>query len=430
MLFHSSLRKELARSFGATLVVLVRRIRDLVQSDAGPSASGECPSDLSGACISDKSGEDEVWLVAQDGSRPAEQLTTGGKAQRYAPEWSADGKFIAFSDKDGKLYTVSLSDKKLTEVADSKRGQILDYTWSPKGNFLAFSMPDEQNLSSVYIWSTKENSLQRVTGLQFSESNPAWDPKGNYLYYLSTREFAPLIGTSEFNYATTRDTGIFVLSLRKDVKHPFPPESDEVAITTESKKPEEAKPAPEFTIDFDGIEHRTAKVPVEANNYLGLSANGGNLIYAVGPSFYYGRSGDGPPTLRIFSLKDRKESQLAEGIGGFSLSADGSKILVRMGPGFALMDATPGGDKSRKPVSTAGLFVDRVPEEEWRQIFNEVWRRYRDWFYVPNMHGYDWEAIRKQYEPLLKYVAHRSDLNYVISEMISELTVQHARPQE
>src|SRR4029078_7338134 len=103
-----------------------------------------------------------------------------------------------------------------------------------------------------------------------------------------------------------------------------------------------------------------------------------------------------------------------------------SKILTRTAQGFGLYDATPQGDKSRKPVSIAGLVVDRVPAEEWNQIFNEVWRRYRDWFYVPNMHGYDWVALREQYKPLLQYVAHRSDLNYVISERMSELTMQHA----
>jgi tricorn protease len=108
------------------------------------------------------------------------------------------------------------------------------------------------------------------------------------------------------------------------------------------------------------------------------------------------------------------------------MSEDGSKLLVAQGPGYNLYDATPQGDKTRKPVSTAGLFVDRVPAEEWNQIFHEVWRRYRDFFYVPNMHGYDWAALREQYKPLLQYVSHRSDLNYVISEMISELTVQHA----
>ena len=101
-------------------------------------------------------------------------------------------------------------------------------------------------------------------------------------------------------------------------------------------------------------------------------------------------------------------------------------MLVAQGPGYNLYDATPRANNRKKPVSTAGLYVDRVPAEEWNQIFNEVWRRYRDWFYVSNMHGYDWVALREQYKPLLKYVAHRSDLNYVISEMISELTVQHA----
>jgi tricorn protease len=67
-----------------------------------------------------------------------------------------------------------------------------------------------------------------------------------------------------------------------------------------------------------------------------------------------------------------------------------------------------------------------VPAEEWREIFAESWRRYRDFFYVDNMHGYDWLKLREKYAPLLGFIGHRSDLNYVIAEMISELTVQHA----
>jgi tricorn protease len=385
------------------------------------------------AFISDKSGEDELYVMAQDGSKPAEALTSGGKAQRYAPVWSPDNSRIAFSDKDGKVYVLTLPDKKLTEIADSKSGQVQDYTWSPKGNHLAFSMSDANNLSSVYIWSSKDNQLRRVTSEMFSESNPAWDPQGNYLFYTSTREFAPLISNAEFNFATTKNNGIFAIALRKDVKHPFPQESDEVTIAKEGDgaKPAEVKPAAappgnDLTIDFDGIEARAARVPVEPNNYFGIAARTGHLVYVTGPSFYYGRQGDAPPALKIYSFKDRKETTLAEGIGGFDLSQDGSKILTRQGPGFALFDATPMGDKTRKAVSTAGLYVDRIPAEEWKQIFHAVWRRYRDWFYVPNMHGYDWEALRKQYEPLLEHLAHRSDLNYVISEMISELAVQHA----
>ncbi len=167
-------------------------------------------------------------------------------------------------------------------------------------------------------------------------------------------------------------------------------------------------------------------MPVGADNYGGLSAKTGHLLYVVGGAGYYGRQGDRNASLRIYALKDRKETTLVDDIRGYVLSDDGSKVLVAQGPGFNLYDATPVGERSRKAVATNGMYVDRVPVEEWNQIFNEVWRRYRDWFYVSNMHGFDWVALREQYKPLLKYVAHRSDLNYVISEMIAELTVQHA----
>lgn len=391
------------------------------------------------AYISDKSGEEEVWIVAQDGSKPPEQMTTGGRAMRYAPEWSPDGSRIAFSDKDGKIFVLTTADRKLVEIADAPRGQVRDYVWSPRGNFLAFSYAGPNNMASVYVWNPADGKVNRVTEGFFNAFNPAWDPQGNYLYYLSDREFAPQISSIEFNYALNRETSIYALALRKDVKHPFPPESDEVTIAKEGDKtdakPQEkidqggpggTKPPAAMTIDFDGLAARTARVPVQGDNYNGLSTKSGFILYVVGPAFYYGRAPDRQPQLRIFSLKDRKETTLADGIAGYVLSDDGSKVLVRQGPNFVMMDAVARADQPKKNVSTAGLMVDRVPVEEWTQIFNEVWRRYRDWFYVTNMHGYDWEALRNQYRPLLQHVSHRSDLNYVIAEMISELTVQHA----
>ena len=398
------------------------------------------------AFISDKSGEEELYVVPQDGSKPPAQITTGGQAMRYQPEWSADGKMIAFGDKDGKVFVVTLADKKMTEIVDSPRGQIRDYVWSPSGSFLAFSDATSGNgFSQIYIWSAADGKVHRVTDQMFNAFNPAWDTTGNYLYFISNREFAPQISNIEFNYATNRDSYIYAMALRKDVKHPFPPESDEVAISKpkedgaaaaekkegEGEKPAEAKPATPpapkaMTIDFDGINGRVARAPIGADNYGILSTKPGFLVYGVGPAFYYGRAGDRPAQLKLFSLKDRKETTLVDDGSGYAMSRDGSKILARTPQGFGLYDATPQGDKSRKPVSTAGLVVDRVPAEEWNQIFNEVWRRYRDFFYVPNMHGYDWVALREQYKPLLQYVKHRSDLNYVISEMISELTIQHA----
>lgn len=418
------------------------------------------------AYISDQSGEEEIWIASQDGARPAEQLTRGGKAMRYAPEWSPDGKYLAFGDKDGRVYVLTLATRQIREVADSPSGQVRDYVWSPRGNHLAFSMPEENGLSSIYIWSETDAKTKKVTGSMFDEANPAWDPNGNYLYYIGAREFAPQISNLEFNYAGNRSDLIYALALRRDVKHPFPNESDEVTIskTEEPKLEPTVQPSPAITptptppnqaqansaaspvspsptptpaapaanpnanlrIDFDGLESRVARVPVAADNIGNLSANKNFLFYTTGSAFYYGRQGDRQPTLKMFSLKDRKETVLTEGAFGYSLSADGSKIIFPQTGGYVLIDASPLGLQNKKTVSTAGLQYDRVPMEEWNQIFNEVWRRYRDFFYVENMHGYDWEALREQYRPLLQHVAHRSDLNYVIAEMVAELAVQHA----
>ncbi len=406
-------------------------VRNLTHSsDANDRFPAWSPDGRQIAYISDKTGEEEIWTVAQDGSTPPEQITSGGSAQRYGTVWSPDSKKIAFSDKDGRLYFVTVATKQVQMIADAPNGQIRDYDWSPKGKYIAFSMANKNNVSSVYIWSAADNKVIRVTPEMFGSESPTFDPNGGYLYFLSDREYAPLISGAEFNYATNRSTSIYALPLQATTKNPFPFENDEVSIA-EDKKDGAAAPTPKpeinDTIDFNGIEHRAVKVPsLSADNYGGLSANKGNLIYQVQPPFYYGRQAETPASLRIYSTKDRKETVLQQPVGGYAISADGTKLLTGGPGGFSIVDANPNGDKSRKSVSTTGLVTEIDPQQEWNQIFNEVWRRYRDWFYVENMHGFDWAKIREDYKKWLPYVAHRSDLNYVISEMLSELTVQHA----
>ncbi len=408
------------------------------------------------AFVSDASGEDEIYLVAQDGSGEPEQLTEGGHAMRYAPEWAPDGKRLAFSDKDGRVYVLELAGETLTEIADDKYGMVRDYAWSPGGGHLAFSMSDHSGLDSIYLWSVEDGQLRRVTSELFDEVEPVWGLEGDYLYYLSRRQFAPQISMVEWNYAGNRNIGIFALALREDVENPFAPESDEVTIDGEdgdgengddgakkgdgAKKEdgdkkkgkkgdgdedEDGKKDKEYLkIDFDGLADRVVRLPVEADNLAGLYPADGHLLFGSFGAPFYGRQSYDDFDLHVFSFEDRKATRLAESIGGYAVSADGKKVLVGQDGSFSIYDVKP--KASGESVSTSGLTVDLVPAEEWAQIFGEVWRRFRDFFYVENMHGYDWPAIGEQYRALLPHVAHRSDLNYVIGEMISELNVGHA----
>lgn len=405
------------------------------------------------AFISDRSGEDQVYLIAQDGSGEPQQLTEQFQSMLFSLRASPDGKRLAFSDKYGKLHVLTIADKRVQEIADDRQGLLRDFQWSPCGQHLALVLVDSNEFGAIHIWSVADSQLRRVTSELTDDFNPSWDPDGNYLYFLSRREFAPQISSVEWNFAGNRDLGVFALPLRKDVKHPFPPESDEVSVAEDKKQedPAPTDPAPKkrkkagrkkaketanddkpaepsspapVKIDFDGLAGRVIRVPIEADNLSGLVAVKGHLLYSVRGAAFYGRSSDGKSKLQIFEMKSRKSSPLAEDVGGYVVSHDGQKVLVRSGGSFQLLDAKPKSD-DKKTISTAGLAVDRVPAEEWTQIFNEVWRRYRDFFYVRNMHGYDWQAIGDRYRQLLPHVGHRSDLNYVLGEMVAELNAGH-----
>jgi tricorn protease len=397
------------------------------------------------AFISDRSGDDQLWVTSQDGLGVPRPLTTGLEGMLYAPAWSPDSRQIAFSDKEGRIRVLTVADQRLRTIADEERGQVNDYTWSPGGSHLAFSLSHASGFRSIRVWSAADGSTHQVTDELFNCFDPAWDPEGNYLYYLSDRDYAPQQSRREANYASSRNTGIFALALRKDVKHPFPPRSDEVALGEGPAAGDAADRAPAapaakadagreagprrtaskaITIDFDRIRERATRVPVSAENYSALAATKGQLLYVRSGAGFNGRDSYAKPALVLYSIKDREESVLSEAMTAYALSEDGSKVLVSESGKYNLIDAKPKA-KDRKTVATKDLAVDRVPAQEWAEVFEEVWRRYRDFFYVRNMHGYDWKAIKDQYQALLPYVAHRWDLTYVLNEMISELNCSH-----
>jgi tricorn protease len=389
------------------------------------------------AFVSDRSGEEQLYLVDQNGHGAPQALTTDLAMFLFAPSWAGDGERLAIGDADGRLHVISVADRRRIEIARDPNGPIWDYDWSADGGHLAFSMQEPSGFRSLYLWSVADGQVRKVGNPLFHERAPSFDPEGRFLYFLSDRDYAPQISNIEWNFAGNRRTGVYAMALRRDVAHPFPPKSDEVTF---SEPEEEAASTPttppgkgaanqaiakQLVIDYDGLASRVTRVPIEADNIGAVAAVGKHLLYSTSGASFYGRQSYEPTRLRIYDLEKRETSVLVDEIDGWALSHDGSKVLVRQKESFALYEVKPKGAE-KKAVATRGLAVDRVPADEWANIFDEVWRRYRDFFYARNMHGYDWQAIGERYRRWVPHLAHRTDLNYLIGEMIAELNVGHA----
>ncbi|HET7746343.1 MAG TPA: S41 family peptidase, partial [Vicinamibacteria bacterium] len=168
------------------------------------------------------------------------------------------------------------------------------------------------------------------------------------------------------------------------------------------------------------------KMPLR--NYVGLQAGkAGELYLHEAPAVAPAEAEEDSGPLHRYVLADRKSEKLADDVADVHVSADGTKLLVRMGKTWAIADATKpvpaGGGEGKLKTDTIELRVD--PRAEWRQMYREAWRLQRDFFYDPGFHGLDLAATEKKYEPYLLGLAHRDELNELFVEALGNLSVGH-----
>jgi tricorn protease len=372
------------------------------------------------AWFSDAGDGYQIVVASQDGIGEARRISIGESRMAWEATWSPDGKFIAFVDDDVRIRVVDVAAGTI-RTADVGGSNIerggMGVTWSPDSRWLAYGKFFPNNFRRIVVWSLETGRATPLTDAMADAGTPAWDRDGRHLYFLASTNLALGSGWANTSSIQADATyGAYVLVLRADDDTPFEPRSDEEAA------PEPPKPdtgAVQVRVDFDGVDRRILGLPMPVRNYAATVAGPRGTVFI-------GEFGDGPGmTLHKFSLAERKADVFTRGVSSVSVSNDGKKMLFRSGSRWRVVDTgrPPEGDKGNLTVALR-MRLDRA--QEWRQIFDEAWRYERDFFYDPDMHGNDWNAVRGRYAPLVPYVRHRGDLNYILDQVNGELSVGHS----
>ena len=394
------------------------------------------------AYFSDRTGEYELTIRPADGSGEEKTVTELGPGYRYTPQWSPDSKKIVFIDN---FKVIWLYDVDSASVTDVDRGlwmthgplSSFEVSWSADSRWFAYSRGLDNRQNAVFLYDTTGGRSHQVTAGFVDCSNPAFDPEGKYLYYLSDRDFSPSYSDFDPTWIYANSTKIVAVPLRADVASPLAPRNDvedsdddeekegedesEVNGEDEKKDAEKDKVEP-VKIDLEGFEARAVVLPPEAGNYSSLAAVKGKVLYQRHPRT--GSVSEESPIV-FWDLEDREEKTILDNADGYGVSANGKKLIVLANGSVAIIDVAPK-QKMDKKLATSSMEMTVNPVEEWRQIFNDAWRLERDYFYDPNMHGVDWQEMRERYGALLDDVITRWDLNFIIGELIGEMNTSHS----
>lgn len=383
--------------------------------------------------VSDASGEEEIWRYPADGSGTGKQLTRDGQTQRWDIQVSPDGKWLAHSDKRGRLWLLN-TDTGSNAVADDGGADgnegYEDIVWSPDSRHIAFVRASGlEGRSRIGLYSLERKAMAWLTGVNYESGSPAFSPDGRWLWFLSEREFKLVNGAPWGDRNTgpyfDRRTRIYALAVQPDNRFPFQAR-DELYRAPAADEGGDAKGKDEAVkaLVWDGLAERLFEVPVAAGNYSSLAVDAKRL-------YFIEREGEKQQlrSLAFDADKAKLETFMAE-VQGYALSGNGKVLAVQKGEDQAYL--LPAGAKAPDDLSAhqvrLGDWRLRVdPVAEWRQMFNDAWRMHRDHFFDARLRGVDWRAVRDRYAVLLPRVTDRLELDDLFGQMMGELNALHSQ---
>lgn len=378
------------------------------------------------AWFSDAGGEYALVIADQDGLGKPRQIPIPRATFFYDPSWAPDGKHIAFTDAGRNLLVVELATGKVTRADGDTYAhpeRALVPVWSPDSKYIAYAKRLESQFLAVWVWSLADAKARQITDGMSDAKAPAWDASGKYLWFLASTDLGPATAWLEMtSYERHVRHALYVAVLAKDGASPLLPESDEEPARDSAKTEAKKDSTIVVTLDFAGLDRRIVAVPgVPARAYSSLTAGAAGVVFYTEEV----ENQQGGSTLHRYDLVKRASKPFLSAVQSYSVSRDGKKLLYQSAGGWAIVatdaEVKPGDGKLATEVS-----VWNDPRAEWAQIFRESWRYQRDYLYVPNVHGADWNRIWELYQPMVSHVAHRSDLSHLLRLLGGEVSVGHS----
>jgi tricorn protease len=370
--------------------------------------------------LSDRTGEYELYVTDQDGSGEPRQVTSNSESWSFQAVWSPDSSKLVFGDTRQQLRVVDAESGKVTDIDHSERNNFTDYSWSPDSRHIAYIKNGNANFGNIWLHSFADGENRQLSSGDTREASPVFDPKGRYLYFVSNRDFNLSFGDRDNTPVYTGSGRVFAGQLSSKSPGLKRPRSDEVSLSdvADEKESGEKKDSPlEVDIEVAGFEHRLVALSTDSGTYSAISAND--------ESVFYRSLSDGSSRLMQFDLESEKENTVLADINGYVLAAKGGHILYNKNDSWGIVEAKADQKMDSGVLKLAGMKLRIEPAVEWQQMYTDQWRIVRDWFYEPNMHGNDWNAIKDKYAPLVAHVAHRADLDYIFGEIAGELNAGH-----